>query len=305
MTNIIVSPSSAHWYDKNGRPRHTLPNKSRPGELRNTTVRDARELELYPSVSAMLGMIRKPALDSWIATQYVLSALTLPQYPEESQDDFARRVVRDASTEGQRAADFGTNVHQLAEDYLRGTIRDVLTPVELNFLAGFMDWATKHRLEPLEIAGHKALEVSFTNLPGCYAGTFDFLGVASRSEDVGCQCGCAVWAGFGTEPVLILADYKTQSTKYDKSGAVLPVNFYPEWGPQLAAYEQGAKSFTGDTKVLKLSIVISSTVPGLIKTQAWDDFNDNWCWESFKSLRQLYYSPLGQGHSLPWRPVDD
>ena len=72
---------------------HSVP--SAKGELRPTTLRDARKLGLLPSVTNVLGVINKPELVEWKMTQAVLAALTLPRKEGEVLDVFAKRVVEE------------------------------------------------------------------------------------------------------------------------------------------------------------------------------------------------------------------
>ncbi len=109
----LFSPDKAHWYQGNGVPLHTV--LSAKGELRPTTLRDARKLGLYPSVTNILGVIAKPELTAWLQEQAVMAALTLPRLAGETEDAFARRVVEDSQTTRDGAADFGTAFHAGAE----------------------------------------------------------------------------------------------------------------------------------------------------------------------------------------------
>jgi hypothetical protein len=109
----LFSPDSAHWYQPDGVPLHTV--LSAKGEPRPTTLRDARKLGLFPSVTNILGVIAKPGLTSWLQEQAVLAALTLPRIAGESEDAFAHRVVEDSLTTRDGAADFGTAFHHGAE----------------------------------------------------------------------------------------------------------------------------------------------------------------------------------------------
>ena len=109
----LYSPDAAHWYGRDGVPMHSVP--SLKGKPRPTTVRDARKLGLYPSVTNIIGVIAKPELTSWLQAQAVMAALTLPRNPGESEDAFAQRVVADSQTTRDSAADFGTAFHAGAE----------------------------------------------------------------------------------------------------------------------------------------------------------------------------------------------
>jgi len=94
-------------------PLHTV--LSAKGEPRPTTLRDARKLNLLPSVTNIIGVIAKPELTAWLQEQAVMAALTLPRLPGETEDAFARRVVEDSLTTRDGAADFGTAFHHGAE----------------------------------------------------------------------------------------------------------------------------------------------------------------------------------------------
>jgi hypothetical protein len=100
---------STHWYDKEGLPAYTLTGAN--GKERNTTLRDARKLMLYPSVTSVLGVAAKPALENWKIDQALMSALTLPRDPEESLDDFMKRAKWDAKQSSLNAAQRGTEIH--------------------------------------------------------------------------------------------------------------------------------------------------------------------------------------------------
>ena len=56
---------SAHWYSAAGQACHEVPNKSKPGTSRPTTLRDARTMKLLPSVTTILGLLDKPQLTDW------------------------------------------------------------------------------------------------------------------------------------------------------------------------------------------------------------------------------------------------
>jgi hypothetical protein len=63
---ILTKPAlgSSHWYSLDGKPCHTVPNKDGDG-TRTTTLRDARKLQLLPSVTTIIGILDKPQLTKW------------------------------------------------------------------------------------------------------------------------------------------------------------------------------------------------------------------------------------------------
>ena len=109
---------SGHFYLPDGSPFYDVPNKSRPGELRPATVRDALAAGAEPSVSTILKAAAAPQLTRWMVEQALQSALTLPRLEGESLDDFKARALKDSQEQGRVARDRGTALHGAIERYL-------------------------------------------------------------------------------------------------------------------------------------------------------------------------------------------
>ena len=62
---------SNHWYTRDGAPQYTVPSK-KDGSPRSTTLRDARVMNLVPSVTTILNVMAKPALTNWLQQQVLL-----------------------------------------------------------------------------------------------------------------------------------------------------------------------------------------------------------------------------------------
>jgi hypothetical protein len=107
-----------HWYSRNGEPTYTILGKN--GKIRNTTLRDAREFNLVPSVTTILNVAAKPALTKWLQTQVLLAALTLPKIDGESEDDYIERILEDSKAQGRAAADAGTDIHASIQGFYEG-----------------------------------------------------------------------------------------------------------------------------------------------------------------------------------------
>ena len=90
------------------------------GKPRNTTLRDAREMNLVPSVTTILNVAAKPALTNWLQEQAILAALTLPRQPNEPEADWLKRVLSDSKQQGKDAADLGTEIHGAIQNYYEG-----------------------------------------------------------------------------------------------------------------------------------------------------------------------------------------
>ena len=112
-----VASDSGHWYDaKTGEPRYTV--KGKNGKERPTRITDAREKGYVPSVTTITKVMAAPGLTKWLQRQVLLSALTLPRKPDESEDDYAERVMEDAEEQSFKAREQGTEFHGRIERFL-------------------------------------------------------------------------------------------------------------------------------------------------------------------------------------------
>ena len=60
MSITVRASESSHWYTREGAPKYTVEAKN--GNLRNTTLADARKMNLVPSVTTIIGCAAKPGL---------------------------------------------------------------------------------------------------------------------------------------------------------------------------------------------------------------------------------------------------
>ena len=123
MTAAVVAPASfaeegGHWYTTDGTPMYEIVGKN--GVLRNTTLRDARTLNLLPSTTGIIRMAAAPALEKWKRKQMMMACLTLPREPDESEESWLSRVETDWQAEGKAAAARGTLIHGAVECAVRG-----------------------------------------------------------------------------------------------------------------------------------------------------------------------------------------
>jgi hypothetical protein len=110
---------STHWYTRTGDPMYTVPSK-KDGSQRPTTLRDARERNLVPSVTTILNIAAKPGLNVWLQEQAILAALTLPRYENEPESVWLKRVVQDSKSQAREAADLGTEIHTAVQGFYEG-----------------------------------------------------------------------------------------------------------------------------------------------------------------------------------------
>ena len=113
------SSEAGHWYTRDGEPMYTIIGKS-TGTPRNTTLRDAREHNLVPSVTTILNIAAKPGLNVWLQEQAILAALTLPRGEGESESAWLKRVVHDSKAQARDAADLGTEIHAAVQGFYEG-----------------------------------------------------------------------------------------------------------------------------------------------------------------------------------------
>ena len=190
---------SGHWYQQDGTPAYTIVGKN--GNERNTTLRDARNLGLMPSVTTILKVAASPGLEQWKLNQVLMAALTLPRIDGEPEADYLARIKRDAQEQGRKAADRGTEIHGAIEAWYRNRRFDYTFA---DFLTGTVEAVTERYGEQEWIA-----EKSFAHHSG-YAGKVDL-----------------------ASPEVIL-DYKTKEFGSDD----LP-KAYDDNVLQLAAYRRG------------------------------------------------------------------
>jgi hypothetical protein len=112
---ITAESNSGHWYTADGQPSYTRIAKN--GNVRATTLRDAKKEGLLPSVTTIIGSLAKPGLDRWKQEQVLLASLTLPRGENEPEADWLKRVTEDSRATGRDAMDRGTNMHNVLEAY--------------------------------------------------------------------------------------------------------------------------------------------------------------------------------------------
>lgn len=240
--------AGGHWYGLDGTPQYTIVGKN--GKERPTTLRDARVLNLVPSVTGIIRCAAAPALEKWKRTQVLLAALTLPRKIDEPEADWLKRVEQDWQEQGRAAADRGTRIHAAIEKHYRGEQPD----------EELWPWVkvAKAELDKHCEAQAWSAERSFAHPMG-YGGKTDL-----HSPE---------W----------VVDVKT------KDGDPLPAVF-DEHIMQLAAYRRGLKVPTAKAGILFVSRTIESALlvevsePELVKgLQMFDALL--WYWQAMHGLR--------------------
>jgi len=189
---------SGHWYLPDGSPAYRIVGKN--GKERNSTVKDAREHGLLPSVTTIIGCASKgEGLQRWLQEQAILAALTLPRLEGESEEDWLSRVVADSKETAKQAAERGTQIHGVIEAFYEGIYIPELPP----YVRAVESAINEHFGSQLWIS-----EKSFA-----YGG-------------FGGKCDLVAKSGF-------VVDFKTTEKDLDK------LNYFFDHQMQLSAYRQG------------------------------------------------------------------
>ena len=256
MTTIIArSAESVHWYRaEDGSPQYTV--FAKDGSERPTTLRDARKMNLVPSVTTVLKVAAKPGLEVWKNEQMLLAALTLPRSPDESEKDFIARIVSDSKQTAKQAAERGTRVHESIEAWFEGVRGDIHhKEIAEAFEKKIFEHFKTHPFQPWKT------ETAFSSPLG-YGGKIDLYCKADEHAPTG-----------------IVLDAKTKEFDEDDK-----IEAYDEHLMQLSAYRQGL----GLPNARCANVFASVTNPGLIRVIEWTEEDLNRGWEMFQSLLRYW-----------------
>lgn len=244
---------SAHWYTRDGLPMHTVVKADGVGE-RATTLRDARKLELLPSVTGILQVMAKPSLEDWKMQQVALAALRTVKQESESVEYWVRRVIDASQEQVEVAADLGSEIHAALEAATAGEPWDIERyGVYVRPVLGFIG------TEGILV---NAREKCLVNPEHGFAGTTDVL--FTRAE------GC-----------LGILDYKTKKTKPGEK-----VEAYDEHRLQLAAYAATEYGEARIGEVTAFNVFVSSTEPGRVEIVRHGDLTRDW--QAFKLMASVW-----------------
>lgn len=241
---------AGHWYTRKGEPMYTVIGKN--GKERNTTLRDAREHSLVPSVTTILNIAAKPGLERWKMQQVLLASLTLPMRENEPEEAYLERIMEDSKEQGRAAADVGTQIHAAIQKHYE---KQTGYPYA-EYVTGFESKVTN------EFGKHNwVCEEPF-------------------AHDLGFGGKCDMHARSIDDPnVGIILDIKTKEfTEADK------VEGYDEHVMQLAAYRVGL----GIPAARCANVFVSRNVPGLVAVKEWTQEEITRGWQMFSKLLEFW-----------------
>lgn len=226
---------SEHWYAPDGSPFYTI--RSATGAERSVTLRDARKIGAVPSVTTVLQVLAKPALEAWKVRQGILAALTLTRSDDEPDDAYLARVLADSNAQAKAAAEEGTRIHDAIEQGMRGQY----------VIDAYMPHVDAVRARLAELFPHVTdwtAEQSFAHSSG-FGGKVDL-----HSPSTG-----------------IVVDYKGKDGDFTDGKKLAYDQHY-----QLAAYQHGLRLPTN----VCANLFVSRTHPGCVAHHVWtaDDIRD-------------------------------
>lgn len=277
-------------------PCHTVPYADPAKGMRDTTLGDARKLNLVPSVMGIIGVINQPVINNYRVDQAIRSALTLPREQESfksysarciyelgatandayavaawcfehqpkpllNADEFAKLVLIDAEAHSEAAKLLGTEIHDHVSNFLKEHFGD--DPI--NVCQPLPDCDTPEMMllcQPVRewllenVEKVHAVEQIVGSLEHGYAGTLDL------DADI---------KGIGRA----IIDFKSQPVKRNGTGP--KPAFYFSYGKQLAAYAVASVGYQKIDNAPKLvSIIIDKANAGEVFVKAWDNPQELW-----------------------------
>lgn len=166
MTTFVTE--AGRFYLPNGEAFYTVPNKSKPGESRPATVRDALKAGAEPSVTTVGKAVAAPGLTHYFIESAMDSVLALQRTEGESIEEFKARALRDSQEKGKQARERGTDIHGAIELHLCGK------PYDSRFSPHIENVRAALSAKGVDIYSGKP-ERSFC-LPGYFAGKVDLHG---------------------------------------------------------------------------------------------------------------------------------
>ena len=238
---------AGHWYTRKGDPMYTVIGKT-TGKPRNTTLKDAKELNLVPSVTTINNVLAKPTLTAWLQQQAILAALTLPREDGEPESVWLKRVLQDSKQQGRDAADLGTQIHAAVQSFYEGR-------KESRF---------PHHVE------------SCKNVIQARFGDLKWICEKSFAHELGFGGKCDM---LNTDGEGIVLDIKTK----DFSDLSKPL-WYKENLLQLAAYREGL----GYPGARCANVFVSRTNPDLAVVHEWAEDDLKRGWKMFQKILEYW-----------------
>ena len=247
----------SHYYNENLEPCHKVKRTDGKG-LRDTTVRDAKKNNWFPSVTTIFSLLNKDGLFDWKAEKVLRTALTKRQEVGEEWDKYVQRILNEAEKVQamESGQDKGSFYHNLLEQYYQSintnTLGKLLDTLEVKDLEIIQEVANTvfplYSTLPLTEEVQFISEKTFVSTSYGYAGTIDLI--------------------INTDDTVFIIDFKSKNTTDLKKFVTYETHLM-----QLCAYQYGIPELlpAEGKKRRLLNILFSSIEPGIIKVKEWDD----------------------------------
>ena len=263
---------SSHYYTLDGKACHTQTCK--PGAkntTRPTTIADARKQGLFPSVSAITGVLGSSALVGYMQREVGKAAYKRPTIHPETEAEYVNYLVKQSKEDGSDAANLGTEVHAGLESYYG---EPLLPQGEASVTLPSGDVVDRWELMEPAIKAIDGLNATIqesekivVNAPYGYAGTTDL--TFTKGDAYG------------------IIDFKTKRTKKGKK--IVPYETQPM---QIAAYLAGVWGLGHDYPIgagaSGYNIYISTTEVGRVEVVEYSNEDLLEAWGAFKNCLALY-----------------
>ena len=246
MTTVLAT-ESGHYYTRTGEPAYTIIGAN--GKERNTTIRDARRLGLVPSVTEILKMLPKPALDLWKMKNVLMASLTIPRRTLEPDEVLITRIFSDAQEQVRKAAEKGTAIHGAIERTFQKL------PIEPEY-------------EPYAMGAMKAV--------GVFLGRTDYHDFCSAEKSFAHPFGFGGKVDLHSRELNFVLDFKTKEFEDPDK-----IQAWDEHKIQLSAYRRGLDM---PERTRLLNVFISTNTPGLVKIVEHDFNEEQHFFDIFMSL---------------------
>ena len=213
-----IAGGSSHWYSLDAQPQHEVKKKDGSG-MRPTTLADARKNNWLPSVTTILRILDKPALNAWKTEQAVLAIVTAKRNDGETDDAFVNRVLhqeKQQEQEAQVARDKGTEIHDAIESYFAGLeVPEPMEPWIRPVLDRLMEFGEKASSEVILVGDDYAGQTDLLQDCGEWWRIWDFKGTKNLPDPA---------RGAWLEHQLQLAAYgMALKNKLRRAGQVKPI----------------------------------------------------------------------------------
>jgi hypothetical protein len=137
---MSFASEAGHWYAPDGTPAYEVLDSK--GQLRPATLRDARKLGLYPSVTGMEKVMDKPGLTNWMITRSIRFASENPRQDSEPMESYCQRIKAQEREDANKVRDLGSHIHGCIEKRLLSQPFDATYTKHVDgALSAFAAWA--------------------------------------------------------------------------------------------------------------------------------------------------------------------